>query len=155
MSGMGGMSGMGTLGLPFLAFIFALLLIGYSIWDLDQLSGPGASGHYSLAAARPVPAGAVLAGVAAMAGAGPGSAARPRPAAPRPRRGCRVGRGQPGPARRAPGPRPGGRHGPGPPRPVGGTRMPDRDGRHHGVHAADHDLARPPVRAACGPPATR
>jgi hypothetical protein len=69
MGGMaGGMSGMGTLQLPLLAFIFALLLIGYSIWDLDQLSGPGASGHYSLAAARTAPTGPVLVG--AMAGAG-------------------------------------------------------------------------------------
>ena len=78
-SGMSGMSGaastMGTLGLPFLAFVFALLLIGYSIWDLDQLSGPGPSGHYSLAVARAAPSGAVLAGVAAMSGAGPGPAA--------------------------------------------------------------------------------
>ena len=81
MSGMGGgMSGMGTLQLPLLAFIFALALIGYSIWDLDQLSGPGASGHYSLAAARPVPSGAVLAGVAAMSGAGPGPVAVAAPA---------------------------------------------------------------------------
>jgi Domain of unknown function (DUF5134) len=70
----GGMTGMGTLQLPLLAFVFALLLIGYSIWDLDQLSGAGPSGHYSLAAARPVPSAAVLAGVAAPAGAGPGSA---------------------------------------------------------------------------------
>ena len=46
---------MGTLGLPVLGFVFALLLIGYSIWDLDQLSGPGASGHYSLATARVAP----------------------------------------------------------------------------------------------------
>jgi Domain of unknown function (DUF5134) len=76
MSGMGGgLSGMGTLQLPLLAFLFALLLIGYSVWDLDQLSGPGASGHYSFAVARPVPFGAVLAGVAAMSAAGPGSAA--------------------------------------------------------------------------------
>ena len=81
MSGMGGAAGtMGTLSLPLLAFIFALLLIGYGIWDLDQLSGPGASGHYSLAAARPVPSGAVLAGVAAMSGVGPGSAAVAAPA---------------------------------------------------------------------------
>ena len=73
MAGMaGGMSGMGTLQLPFLAFVFALLLIGYSIWDLDQVSGPGASGHYSLAATRMAPA-AVLVG----ASAGPGSAAVP------------------------------------------------------------------------------
>jgi Domain of unknown function (DUF5134) len=75
MSGMsGGMSGMGTLQLPFLAFVFALVLIGYSIWDLDQLSGPGASGHYSLAAARTAPTGAVLVGVGASA-AGAGAAA--------------------------------------------------------------------------------
>jgi hypothetical protein len=74
MGGMaGGMSGMGTLRLPFLAFIFALVLIGYSIWDLDQLSGPGASGHYSLAVARVAPSGAVLVGVGAQGGAGPGA----------------------------------------------------------------------------------
>jgi len=74
MSGMaGGMSGMGTLQLPLLAFLFALLLIGYSVWDLDQLSGPGASGHYSLAAARVATPGPVLAGVGASAG--PGAAA--------------------------------------------------------------------------------
>jgi hypothetical protein len=74
MGGMaGGMSGMGILQLPFLAFVFALVLIGYSIWDLDQLSGPGASGHYSLAVARVAPSGAVLAGVAAPGGAGPGA----------------------------------------------------------------------------------
>ncbi len=78
MSGMGGAAGtMGTLSLPFLAFIFALLLIGYSIWDLDQLSGPGTSGHYSLAAARVAPAGAVLASVGAAAG--PGAAAGSEP----------------------------------------------------------------------------
>jgi Domain of unknown function (DUF5134) len=71
----GGMSGMGTLQLPLLAFLFALLLIGYSIWDLDQLSGPGASGHYRLAVPRAAPSGAVLAGVAASTGAGPGAAA--------------------------------------------------------------------------------
>jgi hypothetical protein len=68
--GMSGMSGMGTLELPFLAFGFALALVGYSIWDLDQLSGPGASGHYSLAVARVAPAGPVLAGVGASAGPG-------------------------------------------------------------------------------------
>jgi Domain of unknown function (DUF5134) len=78
--GMAGMSGMGTLSLPFLAFAFALLLIGYSIWDLDQLSGPGASGHYSLVVIRPAPTGAVLAGVATPAGAGSGSAALAAPA---------------------------------------------------------------------------
>jgi hypothetical protein len=81
MGGMvGGMSGMGTLQLPFLAFLFALLLIGYSIWDLDQLSGPGAGGHYSLAAARTAPTSPVLVGAtagplaAAMAASVSGSA---------------------------------------------------------------------------------
>jgi Domain of unknown function (DUF5134) len=66
-SGMGGMggSGMQTLSLPLLAFLFALALIGYSVWDLDQVSGPGAGGHYSFAAPRPVP---VLAGVGVGAG---------------------------------------------------------------------------------------
>ena len=70
MSGMGGLSGMGTLELPFLAFLFALALVGYSIWDLDQLSGPGTSGHYSLTVTRMAPAGPVLAGVGASAGPG-------------------------------------------------------------------------------------
>jgi Domain of unknown function (DUF5134) len=70
MGGMaGGMTGMGTLQLPLLAFLFALALIGYSIWDLDQLSGPGASGHYSLAAARTAPTGPVLVGATAGLGA--------------------------------------------------------------------------------------
>jgi hypothetical protein len=71
----GGMSGMGTLRLPSLAFVFALVLIGYGIWDLDQLSGPGASGHYSLAVARVTPPGAVLASVTALGEAGPGAPA--------------------------------------------------------------------------------
>ena len=65
--GMGGMSGMGTLSLPFLALLFALALVGYTIWDLDQLSGPGATGHYSLGAVRVAPTGPVLAGVGATA----------------------------------------------------------------------------------------
>ncbi|HEY7146382.1 MAG TPA: DUF5134 domain-containing protein [Streptosporangiaceae bacterium] len=68
-----GMSGMGTLSLPFLALLFALVLVGYTIWDLDQLSGPGTSGHYSLTVARVAPPGPVLAGVGATAG--PGAAA--------------------------------------------------------------------------------
>jgi hypothetical protein len=68
MAGMGGgLSGMGTLELPFLAFLFALTLVGYSIWDLDQLSGPGASGHYSLAVARVAAARPVLVGAGAPA----------------------------------------------------------------------------------------
>jgi hypothetical protein len=79
----GGVGGMGTLGLPFLALLFALVLVGYCIWDLDQVSGPGTSGHYSLAVPRVAPPGPVLAGVGATAAgtgasgasAGPGLAA--------------------------------------------------------------------------------
>jgi uncharacterized protein DUF5134 len=38
MNGMSGMTGMSTLSYPTLAFLFALILIGYTIWDLDLLS---------------------------------------------------------------------------------------------------------------------
>ena len=38
MIGMSGMTGMSTLSYPTLAFLFALILAGYAIWDLDQLS---------------------------------------------------------------------------------------------------------------------
>jgi hypothetical protein len=47
MAGMAGMGGMGALHVPTLGFVFALILIGYTIWDLDQLS----SLRYGLAAA--------------------------------------------------------------------------------------------------------
>jgi hypothetical protein len=81
MGGTGGLSGMGTLGLPFLALVFALLLVGYSIWDLDQLSGPGTSGHYSLAVVGVAPVAPALAGVGAAAATGatlgPGLGAAP------------------------------------------------------------------------------
>ena len=88
----GGVGGMGTLDLPFLALLFALALVGYCIWDLDQISGPGTSGHYSLTVARVASPGPVLAGVGATGQPGPG-----RPARPRPRR-CRS-RSRPGPLR--------------------------------------------------------
>jgi hypothetical protein len=77
MAGMAGMSGgssaMLSVSDPTLAFVFALVLIGYSVWDLDQLSGR----RYSTASARVSLAGAGAgAGVPAMAAAGePGSAA--------------------------------------------------------------------------------
>jgi hypothetical protein len=71
MAGMAGMPGMseGTSSMlmlsdPTLAFVFALVLVGYTIWDLDQLSGR----RYSLVSAR-VPLTGVRAGVPAMAGA--------------------------------------------------------------------------------------
>ena len=67
-SGMGG-SAMQTLNLPVMALIFAFLLIGYCVWDLDQLSGPGVTGHYSIAPARAWPPSPALAGVPALADA--------------------------------------------------------------------------------------
>jgi hypothetical protein len=66
MSGMGGASGMQTLRYPTLAFVFALILIGYSIWDFDQLSGR----RYSTLRARVAPI-RVAAPVPAMAAAEP------------------------------------------------------------------------------------
>jgi hypothetical protein len=58
-----GMSGMGasgtamqTLRAPVVAFIFALLLAGYVVMDLDRLSGPASDGHFLALAASPAPA---------------------------------------------------------------------------------------------------
>ncbi len=59
-----GSSSMLRLSDPTLAFVFALVLIGYGVWDLDQLSGR----RYSLTSAPVAPVGA-RAGVPAMAGA--------------------------------------------------------------------------------------
>jgi hypothetical protein len=90
MSGMSGMSGasgpMMTLKHPTLAFLFALVLVGYTVWDLDQLSGR----RYHLGTARLALAGAAAGPVppaipaqSAAAGARPGlpASAGPRPAA--------------------------------------------------------------------------
>jgi len=70
MAGMPGMSAgsssMLMLSDPTLAFVFALVLIGYSVWDLDQLSGR----RYSLTSA-PVALTGARARVPAMAGAEP------------------------------------------------------------------------------------
>jgi len=65
--GAGGLGGpaMRTLAYPALAFAFALILAGYGVWDLDQLSGR----RYSLAGAALRPA---AASVPALTG--PGSA---------------------------------------------------------------------------------
>ena len=64
--GMGGMSaGAGsaamTLSLPALAFVFAFVLVGYAVWDLDQLSGRryATAARVSLAVAAPVGGGPV------------------------------------------------------------------------------------------------
>jgi hypothetical protein len=68
-SGMGGMGGVQALKYPTLAFVFALILIGYSTWDLDQLSGK----RYSRAAASLSPARVPASTVPALAGAEPGA----------------------------------------------------------------------------------
>jgi Domain of unknown function (DUF5134) len=66
MGGMGGSAGSATLKYPTLAFVFALILIGYTIWDLDQLSAL----RYGLTAAAAGATSPALAGVAAGAGGG-------------------------------------------------------------------------------------
>ena len=71
MAGMAGMAGMGSssgaamqmLRNPTLAFLFALILIGYTAWDLDQLSGYRHSPAVALATAGgPALAGATTSG---------------------------------------------------------------------------------------------
>ena len=65
-----GMSGMGaagtsmqTLSAPVVAFIFALLLAGYVVMDLDRLSGPASDGHFfAVASTAPVAAAAAVGG---------------------------------------------------------------------------------------------
>jgi Domain of unknown function (DUF5134) len=85
-AGMGGMSGepgaLTTLRYPTLAFIFALGLAGYGVWDLDQLSGR----RYSFRAAGVslVGAGQARAGALGVAGPGPGRGPAVRPAAATP-----------------------------------------------------------------------
>ena len=66
MSGMGSTgSAMQTLRYPTLAFVFALILVGYIIWDLDQLSGR----RYGMTPAR-APLAGVTAAVPVLAVAG-------------------------------------------------------------------------------------
>ncbi len=71
MAGMSDMSGMEMLRYPTLAFAFTLILIGYGIWDLDQLSGR----RYSLTSTRVSLGGIPRTGAAAMAAAQPAGAA--------------------------------------------------------------------------------
>jgi hypothetical protein len=70
-SGMGGGSAMQTLRYPTLAFVFALILVGYTIWDIDQLSGK----RYSRVGASLSLAGVTAGGRPALAGAEPGTLA--------------------------------------------------------------------------------
>jgi hypothetical protein len=77
MSGMGSSgSAMQTLRYPTLAFLFALILVGYTIWDLDQLSGR----RYGTTPAR-APLTGVTAAVPALAGAGNSPSTLPGPQA--------------------------------------------------------------------------
>jgi hypothetical protein len=71
MAGMSDMSGMETLKYPTLAFAFTLILIGYGIWDLDQLSGK----RYSLTSTRMSLGGIRGTAAAAIAGPQPAGAA--------------------------------------------------------------------------------
>jgi hypothetical protein len=73
MSGMSAMSGMSTLSVPTVAFVFALILAGYTIWDLDQLSSLRPGLAVAVAGAAPALAGA-SAGTVRLA-TGPGSGA--------------------------------------------------------------------------------
>jgi hypothetical protein len=81
--GMAGMGGMPKLHVPTLAFLFALILIGYTIWDLDQLSGL-LRGFVAAAAgvASPALVGASAGafGTEAVAGSGAGGLAAGSPA---------------------------------------------------------------------------
>jgi hypothetical protein len=79
-AGMGAMGSSGsatqTLRYPTLAFVFALILVGYTIWDLDQLSGR----RYATTPAR-VSLARVAAAVPALAGAGSPPGTLPAPQA--------------------------------------------------------------------------
>ncbi len=82
-AGAGGMdmqetSGM-TLRYPTLALLFAFILAGYSVWDLDQLSGR----RYTLASARVPVARLAVPGIALLAGTDSAASALPLPRASR------------------------------------------------------------------------
>jgi hypothetical protein len=63
MSGMSGMAGGSSGGMPTLALIFALLLIAFTIHDLDRPAG--VDGYFHVVGSRSVPAGSPLAAAAA------------------------------------------------------------------------------------------
>ncbi|HUA29440.1 MAG TPA: DUF5134 domain-containing protein [Streptosporangiaceae bacterium] len=80
MAGMGGASGgMSTLAVPVLAFIFAILLAGYAVMDLDRLSGPAPHGSYLAGAAPAAPAMAGATAGSGTVGPAPGLAATATP----------------------------------------------------------------------------
>jgi hypothetical protein len=63
MSGMSGMAGGSSGGIPALALIFALLLIAFTMHDLDRPAG--VDGYFRVVGRRSVPAGSALAAAAA------------------------------------------------------------------------------------------
>jgi hypothetical protein len=103
--GMGGMSaGAGsaamTLSLPTLALVFAFILVGYAVWDLDQLSGRryATAARVSLAGTGQVEGGPIAVPVTAAAGRGRDGAPRAGDAAafllsPAVTVGCRIAMG--------------------------------------------------------------
>jgi Domain of unknown function (DUF5134) len=74
MSGMSGMPGGSSGGMPALALIFALLLIAFSIHDLDRPAG--VDGYFHVVGRRSVPTGSALAATAP----GPLALCQPTPA---------------------------------------------------------------------------
>jgi hypothetical protein len=74
MSGMSGMAGGSSGGMPALALIFALLLITFTVHDLDRPAG--VDGYFHVVGRRSVPAGSALAATAA----GPVAPRQPTPA---------------------------------------------------------------------------
>jgi len=73
MSGMSGMAGGSSGGMPPVALIFALLLIAFTIHDLDRPAG--VDGYFHVVGRRFVPAGSAL----AAAAAGPVALCQPTP----------------------------------------------------------------------------
>lgn len=104
MAGMAASSGtMPVLRLPTLALLFAFVLIGFAVSDLDRLSRRAARPRYRPVRTGFAPSGVALAGAAAMT-AGAGSTAPPSPAgsaAPEP---SRPGSAAPEPSRPEPAP---------------------------------------------------
>ena len=136
----GSSGGMQTLRAPTLGLVFALLLIAYSVRDVDRKAC--ADGYFHVVGRRFTPAGPALAtaaaGVTGQGGpaglAGGGDSAVATVVQPEARRGI---------VRRSVD-RPGQRQPPGAAAALSGRRqgLPGGDGRHHGLHADHHDLAR-------------
>jgi hypothetical protein len=90
MSGMGGAAVTQTLSYPTLALVFAFVLAGYTVWDLDQLSGR----RHAFSVAGPAVAGVpAMAGAAALAGPAPSQELREAALSSAMTVGCRIAMG--------------------------------------------------------------